>query len=283
MSDPVDLRKLSVSELHTLTQQCTDELNRRKFPARCKLVEIRDALRLIFVNPDGGAKYEHITTPNFDYNEHDNLVVDSFLYEDDEMDDMFQEGIISSHLCVDCGSRNIHSSDIVSHSFSMDDLEILFQSVLPDLHGKTLVDVGSRLGTVLYGGYVLSNAKLLIGIEMNQEFCSVSKSLLERFDMNDRTQVVNADVRDCIGILSSADIVVFHNVFEYFLTYEENFEVWNTLLLQPESALRTPGKVIVSSPPFEELFKRGQIVDNLLFLELLPTSSEEFGVYSVLY
>lgn len=33
----------------------------------------------------------------------------------------------------------------------MCELLFLFQNVLPDLRGRTLVDVGSRLGAVLYG------------------------------------------------------------------------------------------------------------------------------------
>lgn len=42
-------------------------------------------------------------------------------------------------------------ADFISHSFSMTELRFLFQHVLPDLSGRTLVDVGSRLGAVLYG------------------------------------------------------------------------------------------------------------------------------------
>lgn len=41
-------------------------------------------------------------------------------------------------------------TDFISHSFSLVELKFLFQKMLPDLSGKTLVDVGSRLGAVLY-------------------------------------------------------------------------------------------------------------------------------------
>lgn len=43
------------------------------------------------------------------------------------------------------------SADFISHSFSIPELQFIFQTVLPDLNGRVLVDVGSRLGAVLYG------------------------------------------------------------------------------------------------------------------------------------
>ena len=42
-------------------------------------------------------------------------------------------------------------SDFISHSFSILELQFLFQHSLPDLAGRLVVDVGSRLGAVLYG------------------------------------------------------------------------------------------------------------------------------------
>lgn len=41
-------------------------------------------------------------------------------------------------------------ADFISHSFSISELQFLFENVLPDLSGRMLVDVGSRLGAVLY-------------------------------------------------------------------------------------------------------------------------------------
>jgi uncharacterized membrane protein len=38
----------------------------------------------------------------------------------------------------------------ISHSMSSTQLKYIFQHALPDLSGKTVVDVGSRLGCVLY-------------------------------------------------------------------------------------------------------------------------------------
>lgn len=40
--------------------------------------------------------------------------------------------------------------EFISHSFSLMELKFLYQHVLPDLTGKVVVDVGSRLGAVLF-------------------------------------------------------------------------------------------------------------------------------------
>jgi len=39
----------------------------------------------------------------------------------------------------------------LSHSMSQDGLYFLFKVLLPTLKNKTILDVGSRLGAILYG------------------------------------------------------------------------------------------------------------------------------------
>lgn len=41
--------------------------------------------------------------------------------------------------------------DIISHSLSLSAVLYIFHSILPSLEGKFVLDVGSRLGPVLYG------------------------------------------------------------------------------------------------------------------------------------
>ncbi len=43
------------------------------------------------------------------------------------------------------------SLDFISHSMSKEQVKYIFGNLVPDLSGKTVVDVGSRLGPVLYG------------------------------------------------------------------------------------------------------------------------------------
>lgn len=130
--------------------------------------------------------------------------VDAFLYDDETVDSLCEEGKMSRNFCLSCGSHRtaamgnvshfyiyfyIYSfrkpfyprqvkklenastfkldanvfmqvaiccslqcpAEFISHSFSISELQFLFLHVLPDLAGKLVVDVGSRLGAVLYG------------------------------------------------------------------------------------------------------------------------------------
>ncbi|XP_063803957.1 uncharacterized protein LOC134980882 isoform X3 [Pseudophryne corroboree] len=117
------------------------------------------------------------------------LHVDAFLYNDDTIDLLCDEGKMSRNYCLSCGSRKTAPIDFLSHSFSIVELKYLFQHVLPDLSEKTLVDVGSRLGAVLYAVY-------------HSDICSQQ------------------------SLLHHADVVVLNNVFEYFLDTEEQIRTW---------------------------------------------------------
>ena len=89
--------------------------------------------------------------------------IDSFLYDEADVQDMTEEGKIPSHYCKDCGSKNCEEIEVLTHSCGRDDLEFIFDVLLPDLTGKTVLDVGSRLGAVLYGAYIFSKAQKIIG------------------------------------------------------------------------------------------------------------------------
>lgn len=77
--------------------------------------------------------------------------VDAFLYDDDFIDSLCEKGKMSRNYCTVCGSHQTAPLGFISHSFSLMELKFIYHHVLPDLSGKILVDVGSRLGTVLYG------------------------------------------------------------------------------------------------------------------------------------
>jgi hypothetical protein len=78
------------------------------------------------------------------------LHVDQFLYSEDDVDELVEEGKLQRHVCGKCGSRDIQNLNYISHSLSKEVLKWIFGAVLGNLNGKTVVDVGSRLGSVLY-------------------------------------------------------------------------------------------------------------------------------------
>ncbi|XP_023207942.1 uncharacterized protein LOC102226181 isoform X2 [Xiphophorus maculatus] len=114
--------------------------------------------------------------------------VDSFLYSEDQVDALCEEGAMSRNYCLSCGSFRTAPLDFISHSFSVSELQFLFQNVLPDLSGRTVVDVGSRLGAVLYGGYVYSSASRLIGLELSEDFVRLQNDTLHKYGLSDRVQ-----------------------------------------------------------------------------------------------
>ncbi|KAK2702579.1 hypothetical protein QYM36_018812 [Artemia franciscana] len=117
--------------------------------------------------------------PNSDCNATNTVHVDAFLYDDDLLDSLVEDGKLSRSYCKDCGSKNTSPLNFVSHSASIPRLRVIFQEILPDLTGKVVLDIGSRLGPVLYGAYYYSNAARIIGIEISQEFVQLQSQVVQ--------------------------------------------------------------------------------------------------------
>lgn len=94
---------------------------------------------------------EHLALQKIQQQPEPTVHVDAFLYDEDVIDSLCEEGKMSRNYCVVCGSYQTAPLGFISHSFSLVELKFIYHHVLPDLSGKLLVDVGSRLGTVLYG------------------------------------------------------------------------------------------------------------------------------------
>jgi predicted O-methyltransferase YrrM len=81
-------------------------------------------------------------------------------------------------------------TDFISHSASVLQLQFLYQVVLADkCKDKVIVDIGSRLGAVLYGGHLFTRARKLIGVEINEWFTKLQKDMIKKYKMDDRVQV----------------------------------------------------------------------------------------------
>ncbi|XP_029349747.1 uncharacterized protein LOC115035859 [Echeneis naucrates] len=174
--------------------------------------------------------------------------VDGFLYDEDQVDSLCEVGTMSRTYCLTCGSCRTAPLDFISHSFSVSELQFLFQNVLPDLSGQTLVDVGSRLGAVLYGGYVYSSASRLLGLELSEEFVQLQNKMLHKYRLTDRVQVLHTDVCTQDVLLQNADVLVLNNVFEFFMEPEEQVRAWRFIMQN----FRRCGSLLVSVPSLQE-------------------------------
>ncbi|XP_070776934.1 uncharacterized protein [Enoplosus armatus] len=198
--------------------------------------------------------------------------VDSFLYDEDQVDSLCEEGTMSRSYCLTCGSYRTAPLDFISHSFSISELQFLFENVLPDLSGRMLVDVGSRLGAVLYGGYVFSSASQLIGLELSNEFVKLQNDILQKYKLMDRIKVLHTDV--CLQdiLLQNTDILIMNNVFEFFMEPSEQVRAWRFIM----ENFRKKGSLLVTVPSLLESLNTLQEALQPGWVEELPV---DYDVY----
>ena len=62
------------------------------------------------------------------------VAVDAFLWDDDDVDDLVEEGKLKRFTCSACrSSEHVHEVEFISHSLSIDEMIYLFKGLLPSL------------------------------------------------------------------------------------------------------------------------------------------------------
>ncbi|VDK76201.1 unnamed protein product [Litomosoides sigmodontis] len=180
--------------------------------------------------------------------------VDAFLYDDNDVDELVDQGLLTREYCTQCGCKKTMPLKFISHSLSIDQLRYAFTVLVPlnkDMKGTLIVDVGSRLGVVLYAVYSYSGGLVnAIGIEMNKDFCELQKKVIKINGMDSKIKVINDDVRRQAEIVGAADVIVLHNVFSFFLPLADQTECWEFLRKSIQ-----PGAAIISNPAIEAVTK----------------------------
>jgi len=232
--------------------------------------DIRDSLPLSAI-----ASSENIVIPsigeNADCRPESTVHVDGFLYEEQDVDDLCDEGKLSRNFCTKCGSKDVKPCTFLSHSMSCSQLKYLFKYVLPDLRGKNVLDVGSRLGAVLYGAYLYSNASNIVGVEITEKLCQIQQAAIEKYQMTDRVQVSCADICSRVDLLQQADVVILNNVFEFFMPVETQKSIWKLLW----ETVRKPGCILVVIPSLESSINSLQLdLDLCSWVEPIDVSQQ---------
>lgn len=186
--------------------------------------------------------------------------VDAFLYDDNDIDALCDGGKLSRDYCLDCKSVRIGRTQLISHSFSLEQLIYIFGYMFPryvtndpaKFPVNKLVDVGSRFGIVLAAAHAGTAIPTLRGIEISEAFVQIQRDVIAKQRLAPRASVVCADVLSEAGLaeLRDADVVFLHNVFEWFVPEGELIDVWRTVA----RTLR-PGQIIVASPSLEDSLK----------------------------
>eukprot|EP00796_Vickermania_ingenoplastis_P004071 gene4071-2920_t len=216
--------------------------------------------------------------------------VDAFLYLEEDIDELVTEGAISREYCKCCGSTDIGLTEFITHSFNQDQLIYLTCFLFPALVKKgleapagkqfccrSILDVGSRLGVVLWATYFAAKCGLLcegieeiIGVEMDESFFQIQQEVGTRFCSRQiplpgknkdgkapgtlSCRVVGSDCFKGEGAkhMHTADVVILHNVFEYFSDGPSgHLECWERV----RSIVNRPGQLLVCFPSLEETFE----------------------------
>ena len=172
--------------------------------------------------------------------------VDAFLYDEALEEELVQEGSLQRSYCKECGSKNIEDLTFITHSCSKERLEYIFSGLLPSLKGKTVIDIGSRIGAVLYGAFYYSEAKKIIGVEINSDLCKLQTEIVQSFKLSDRISVVEGDMCTKADLISSGDVIILNNVFDWFMSPDLQISMWKFL-----RATVKPGSLLVTIPSLE--------------------------------
>ena len=220
---------------------------------------------------------EKMNTPsvgkNSDCNDEVLAHVDSFLFSDDYIDELVDAGKFSRNYCNSCGSRNTKPLTFISHSASIQSVKFIFKHALPDLTGKVVIDVGSRLGPILYGAFLFSSCAKIVGIEINADLCDVQNKIISKYGMNEKIAIVNEDVMNCQDIFRSGNVIVMNNVFEFFADQERLIALWRFAI----KTLKGSNKLLITIPSLQESLEPLGLLSLLTnFVEELPLSFENF-------
>jgi len=216
------------------------------------LEKIREMIRNS-LPPDGLVEGEVAMMPfseQFEgFTEHNVLHVDSFLYPNDEIiDEYCERGLLSRTYCSKCGSKETKELNYISHSISDVQADFVFSHVLTeDLSTKCIIDVGSRIGVILYYGWLFTDSVNIIGIEFNKYFVDLQQKILKKFKMNQRVNVICADVKDKSEILRSGDVIILNNVFEAFIEKSLQKDIWKFVFTNLKS-----GATVITIPSIEQ-------------------------------
>ncbi|KAI7858471.1 hypothetical protein BDC45DRAFT_548491 [Circinella umbellata] len=198
-----------------------------------------------------------------DYTEQNTVHVDGFLFTEDDVDDLCDKGKLSRNYCLDCKSRNVKPLNFISHSASVMQLQFLYQVALANkIKDKVIVDIGSRLGAVLYSGYLFTQARKLIGVELNEWFCKLQEDMVKKYKMGDRVQILCKDIQQVPELLNKeADVVVMNNVFQFFNELPVQQEIWKFIRTE---TMKRKGLLLVTLPSLQEQLKEAGLPANKL-------------------
>ncbi|XP_067938972.1 uncharacterized protein [Watersipora subatra] len=197
--------------------------------------------------------------------------VDSFVYDEDDLNLACADGKFAQSYCRTCGSKDIDDIDFISHSFSVEQVKFICTHLLPGGSSlPVLLDIGSRTGALLYGATLFGSVKRCIGIEISTDFANLSRRLVDKYSLEESITIINDDILHCADYIQQADVVIMNNVFEFFCNTEQQTRLWRFCL---EKIREKPGAVLITVPAVQQSLSSISMEYDLSFLK--PRSIEE--------
>lgn len=89
---------------------------------------------------------------------------------------------------------------------------------------------------------------------MNKEHCLLQHDIVNKYNMDDRIEIVNNRIEECPEIVQASDVIVMNNPFEFYVSESVHREIWKFLIANIQS--RT---ILVTKPSIETIFKNLKI------------------------
>ncbi|EKF31437.1 hypothetical protein MOQ_004726 [Trypanosoma cruzi marinkellei] len=215
--------------------------------------------------------------------------VDAFMYLEEDIEELVQRGCIAREYCRTCGSIAIGLCEYITHSFSQEQLVYISCYLIPSLSDASyvltsdlclrrrekqvlnasapftcqhVVDVGSRLGVVLLSCYFaaqqqrLKTTRRVTGVEIDDKMIGLQHDVIARFAASPtllQLDLVHSSCFEGAGaeVLREADVIILHNVFEYFSSSTvEHLKCWRRL----HEIVARRGQLLICCPSLEETF-----------------------------
>lgn len=119
--------------------------------------------------------------------------------------------------------------------------------------------------------FYYSNSENIYGIEINEELYEIQKKMVSNYNMGNRITVIHDDILNQNDLLSTFDVVILNNVFEFFMEIDKQIQIWRFL----KSKLKK-GCFLITIPSTEETFMTLEVYDEFSkWLQRIPVCQEE--------
>jgi hypothetical protein len=135
------------------------------------------------------------------------------------------------------------------------------------------LDIGSRLGNMLYMGLLHTSCPRWVGVELDSFFVSQSRRIVRKWQMQAHVRIVEDDIAKHGDLLAKAKLVCFFNSFELHVTREKHRELLQFLA----DSISTENQYILSCPSLLDIYTRAESEVNVpAWVELIAEQDDAY-------